>query len=143
MVVELIDAVDELNCMLGVAYGYADVKTRNLINETQAHLYMLHRHLTEKDVAIPVQTWIEVMQEDINDWEKNLPELTEYLKPRAYLRLCSAISRRAERLAASRISTPDVIVVNLDEVEYESVFQFLHKLTDWLFTLARKTDQLV
>lgn len=149
--IELLGEIDELNCMLGVAYGYADVRTRNLINETQAHLYMLGEFITVQ-TAIPMVTWIEVMDIDILDWNKELPALDGFIKPRAYLQLCKAICRRAARRASAynkmagfSVSTSNMSIEDKEEIytNLNLIEKFLNKLSDWLFILARRTDQMI
>ena len=81
-----------------------------------------------------IATDIELLENEIDTMEKNLPPMTHFVLPGghstvSHCHIAGCICRRAERLA-----------VHLDHNEAvpEIVIQYLNRLSDYLFVLARK-----
>lgn len=80
------------------------------------------KQVTEKDVKM-LEKWIDEMQKD-------LPELKNFILPTGPVHLCRAICRRAERRLVSFKYFP------------APMLKYLNRLSDYLFVLARRTDYL-
>ena len=132
--------VDELNSHLGW------VRSFDIQNSYQSDLLAIQKHLfnigsrLSVDAKSEVKELPQITEEDIlflenqiDEMEKNLPVLTEFILPGgsqavAACHISRSVARRAERL---------VTLLN-ESVAVESVImKYLNRLTDYLFVLAR------
>ncbi|MFV0531189.1 MAG: cob(I)yrinic acid a,c-diamide adenosyltransferase [Flavobacteriales bacterium] len=77
---------------------------------------------------------IEFLEKKIDLYEENLPSLTHFILPGGHqttskIHIARTVCRKAERIA--------VALSKIDEVRPELI-QYLNRLSDYLFTLARK-----
>ena len=83
------------------------------------------------------------LERDMDQWESDLPPLKNFILPGglgASAHVARTICRRAERLLVSLARVPGKIA-DPAGIEFKAV-QFLNRLSDWLFLLARKLNQL-
>ncbi len=138
-----VGTVDELNAVLGtvLAMGVEPVSAQ-AIQRVQGELFILGA-----DLATPAETeatWVQRVSEaqvtrlelDIDAWEADLLPLKQFILPGgsvsgALLHQARTVCRRAERWAVALHEAESLNPVAL---------QYLNRLSDWLFVLARKVN---
>lgn len=136
--VQAMGDIDELNSMLGLLLCENLQDTdRALLHNIQHELFNLGGELSLPGVALLKESALVSLDEAILGYQKNLPALKEFILPggsqaSSWAHVCRTVARRAER------ST-----VALSEQErYEGLgIQYLNRLSDVLFILARKFNQ--
>lgn len=137
--INAIGSVDELNSVIGlVISGNADEDSNALLTEIQHKLFNVggelslpgHALIEEKDV-----TWLENQLDRLNE---NLEPLKDFILPggtraASYCHLARSICRRAER---------DLITLGHQEDVSPVIMQYLNRLSDLLFVLARHINKL-
>lgn len=132
--------VDELNSILGLAVAFgeeADIQGR--LQRVQNELFQLG-----SDLATPLDAkaeWIvrmdnapiQRLEEEIDSLEQELEPLTNFILPggtacAAHLHQARTVCRRAERW---------LVALNENEKTNELSLQYLNRLSDWLFVIAR------
>jgi cob(I)alamin adenosyltransferase len=144
--VEAYGAVDELNSVLGVLTTQPGIEYfSTLILDIQKNLFVLGADLatpleSKTTYAIPRigKDDITILEKAIDAEEAHLPALEKFILPggselAANFHLARTVSRRAER-----------IVVGLAQTENIGAFdiQYLNRLSDLFFVLARRANQL-
>jgi cob(I)alamin adenosyltransferase len=132
-------SLDELNSALGAAsveedFGgrLADIQSQLLdLGSEIASLGRDERYLATLDGAVAV------MEAEIDEWESELPPLTNFVLPggtlaAAQLHVCRTMCRRAERELVDLRSSESTL--RADGVK------FLNRLSDWLFVAARQAN---
>ena len=132
--------IDELNSYIGLARDYTENDaTRMLLKEIQDRLFTIGSNLAsdpDKKMEVP-----DIKPEDITRLEKEidrmndaLPELKNFILPGGHpavstCHISRCVCRRAERL-----------VVALAQQEWVDpiIIQYLNRLSDYLFVLARQ-----
>jgi len=148
MRIESYGTVDELNSHIGLIRDQEmNLHYKNILIEIQDRLFTVGAILAtppEKEVLKNgtnrlknlgiVAIDIELLENEIDTMEKALPPMTHFVLPGghttvSYCHIARCVCRRAERLA-----------VHLDHNETvpEIVIQYLNRLSDYLFVLARK-----
>ncbi|MEO8606870.1 MAG: cob(I)yrinic acid a,c-diamide adenosyltransferase [Chloroflexota bacterium] len=138
--VEAYGTVDELNSVLGV------VRAQGPQAQTDTWLAQIQRQLFNlgADLATPLDSksdWVVRMDADTVLWLENLidemtgqlPELKHFILPggspaAAQLHVARTVCRRAERI---------VVALQEQKPVGEQVMNYLNRLSDFLFTLAR------
>ncbi len=138
--VEAYGTVDELNSVIGIARAHHPSRqTDTLLERIQNQLFHLGADLAtpmdaKADWIIRITAdnilWLE---QSIDEMTADLHELKQFILPGgsvvgAHLHLARTVARRAERCAV-RLSAQEAIG--------DYVIQYLNRLSDWLFTLAR------
>lgn len=137
--------VDELNSVIGIVSTYDTGYFKKLLEELQKSLFVLGA-----DLATPLEskTTYSIPRIDEDDVKKvevaidteelALPELKNFVLPggsalSAYFHLARTICRRAERE-----------VITLSQSEHIGTYdiQFLNRLSDLFFVLARRANQI-
>jgi cob(I)alamin adenosyltransferase len=138
--VEAYGTVDELNSILGVARAHQpDAHTDAWLAQVQRQLFNLGA-----DLATPLDAksdWVVRMDAETVLWLENaidemtaqLPELKHFILPggsaaAAQLHVARTVCRRAERL---------IVGLQTQEPIGDHVLNYLNRLSDFLFTLAR------
>jgi cob(I)alamin adenosyltransferase len=143
--IECYGTVDELNSFLGLVRDNAtDDHIRALLFEIQNRLFDLGANLAtdpEKKLSIPLlsESDIQLLENEIDGMEETLPPLKNFILPGgdtlvSYCHVARCVCRRAERL---------VVALNMEEQVPPLVLQYLNRLSDFLFVLARKLGQQV
>lgn len=133
-----IGSVDELNSAIGIVVSCNhDKDSNNLLTEIQHKLFNIggelslpgHALVEDKDV-----TWLENQLDELNE---NLQPLKDFILPggsltASYCHLARSICRRAER---------DLITLGHQEDISPVILQYLNRLSDLLFVLARHINK--
>ena len=143
--IEAIGDVDELNSVIGLIRAELnDRKIDQTLEKIQSSCFVIGAEVSSiraeksvRDQAIPEIGFedLKLIDEEIINLEKKLPELKNFILP-AGSRISSlffftrAICRRAERS-----------IVRLNEEKLQLTQQFLNRLSDLLFLLARQNNQ--
>jgi cob(I)alamin adenosyltransferase len=141
--IECYGTVDELNSFLGlVRDNAADGHIRELLFEIQNRLFDLGANLAtdpEKKLPIPLlsESDIKRLEDEIDEMEETLPPLKNFILPGgntvvSFCHVARCVCRRAERL---------VVSLDMEEEVAPLVLQYLNRLSDFLFVLARKLGQ--
>lgn len=150
--IEQLGVLDELNADLGVAI--TAIKKRDyLAQQIAADLKLLKtaqdnifffgsvvakslklNRLSASDFS--GQTTLE-LEEAIDDHTKNLPPLTNFILPGGSLPAAHLHRARVSCRRAERVLVDDLMA------EYPSIMQYLNRLSDYLFTLARVSNKLL
>lgn len=142
--IEAYGTVDETNAMLGLAVSRcADPELRDAILRVQTDLFSVG-----SDLATPLgvqsahivrvdESFVQRLESEVDAWEEALPALKTFILPggsesAATLHVARTICRRAER-AATALAKQEAI--------NPATQRYLNRLADWLFVLARITNQ--
>jgi cob(I)alamin adenosyltransferase len=140
--------VDELNSYIGLIRDQEmNVHYKNILIEIQDRLFTVgailatpvekevlkNGELRLKNLGI-VPTDIELLENEIDAMEETLPQMTHFVLPGghqtvSYCHIARCVCRRAERLA---------VHLSHNESVQEIAIQYLNRLSDYLFVLARK-----
>lgn len=140
--VETYGTVDELNAVLGLAATQiADSEILSILLRLQNELFEVGADIAtplERTDRIPRvrQDQIELLEAEIDRFEEELEPLTNFIlqggTPGAsYLHVARAVCRRAER---------HLVTLEREETLNPEVLQYLNRLSDHLFVVARLTN---
>jgi cob(I)alamin adenosyltransferase len=140
--IETYGTVDELNSWIGLVNDQLkDAEYKNLLKEIQDRLFTIGSSLatdSDKDVKMALPdlhaTDVALLENQIDFMTEQLPEMKSFVLPGGHVAVSSihiarCVCRRAERLAVG--------LRQLDVPVNELVIQYLNRLSDYLFTLAR------
>ena len=144
--IETYGTVDELNSWIGLINDQlADDTFKNELKEIQDRLFTIGSSLaTDAEKAPKMKlpdlhvTDIQFLEEKIDMMTAQLPPMKSFILPGGHVTVSSihitrCVCRRAERLAVN-MQQHDLFVE-------EKVIQYLNRLSDYLFTLARYAAQ--
>jgi cob(I)alamin adenosyltransferase len=142
---DTLGSIDELSSMLGVAYHVSSYKPE--IKEIQLDLQHIMSVIATRADDSRYHKLVHITAEDIErleGWEQRI--LKEcHIEPRfvlpgsestqegAYLDVCRSLTRRCERTVLKYID-------RYDRVDLDTVKQYLNRLSDLLFIMARSKD---
>jgi cob(I)alamin adenosyltransferase len=139
--VETYGEVDELSAAIGFARALgADPEVERQLIRVQDELLCVGADLatppgSKARMALPPveAAWAEELERTIDAWEKELPNLTEFLLPgasraSAALHLARTVCRRAERRA---------VALHRHSAVAPALLVYLNRLSDFLFVAAR------
>lgn len=132
--IEVIGAVDELNCAIGRVLVHDLRETiRDCLQEVQHKLFDLGGELSIPGYQAIREEDVARLEAVLNEFNAQLPPLKEFILPgggraAADCHMARAICRRAERR---------VVSLARDEEVGESVRVYLNRLSDLLFVLCR------
>ena|SRR3989338_614916 len=142
--IEAFGALDELNSVIGVTLCFVDDEQLcKTLTKIQHDLFQVGADLggTKLEVAMPRVTavHIEELESAIDGLEEKLKMPKAFILPggtqaSAFLHLCRAITRRAER---TLVSVQQVLIINPELIRY------LNRLSDFLYVLARQANKEV
>lgn len=140
--IESYGTVDELNSYLGMVRDMAnDVLINEWIHEVQDRLFTIGSVLAtnpDKEVKMKLPDVHEAdvifLEQKIDEMNESLPEMRSFILPGGNLAASTAhvarcVCRRAERIC--------VAMQQENEVVPELIIQYLNRLSDFLFVLAR------
>ena len=146
--IETYGTVDELNSWIGLINDLLnDGEFKNELKEIQDRLFTIGSSLATDAEKEPKMKLPDLHEGDINFLEKRIDEMTaqlpvmkSFILPGGHATVSSihivrCVCRRAERLA-----------VNMQQHELfieEKIIQYLNRLSDYLFTLARYAAQKI
>lgn len=138
--------VDELNAAIGLAVAAAEAhgELAGPLTRVQSELFDLGANLATPPEAdrhhIPpiTEDHVQRIEREIDSAEEHLPPLRTFILPAgseaaARLHLARAVCRRAERAA---------VTLHESEPIDQLLLQYLNRLADYLFVLARRANQL-
>jgi cob(I)alamin adenosyltransferase len=139
--VEAYGTVDEVNCFVGQAITELDPALfHDVLDDLEKIQHELFdcgsdlANVTEKRVLKLQKESIEYLEQKIDEYMKEAPELERFIlpggtKPSASIHIARTVTRRAERLVVKLLKT--------DPTTPEITLQFLNRLSDYFFALAR------
>ncbi|HEY9364621.1 MAG TPA: cob(I)yrinic acid a,c-diamide adenosyltransferase [Chitinophagaceae bacterium] len=146
--IEAYGTVDELNSYIGLCRDIlTDEKCRETLQEIQDRLFTMGSALACDPVKEPKMRLpdlqpadIELLEHEIDRMDKSLPVMKNFILPGGHhsistLHIARCVCRRAERCC-----------VRLEQESQEVepiIIQYLNRLSDYLFMLARYTGQLL
>lgn len=137
--------VDELNSVLGLCRRAVAEEIDTVLAQIQVELFNVGAELASNpdkplSAALPTidSASIERLEQAIDGWEAHLPALTNFIVPgggegAARLHLARTVARRAERQA---------VALAADGGVRAEVLQYLNRLSDAFFVMARRQNQL-
>ncbi len=132
--IQCLGEVDELNAMLGlVLAGLTDDQSQTLIQQIQHDLFDLGAELSQPGTYLLTQRYVELLEEQSERMNKDLPELKEFILPGgsellARIHLARTVSRRVER---------NLVALDDEEPLNSLALQYINRLSDLLFILGR------
>ncbi len=144
--IEAYGTVDELNSVLGVLRDHLeDEKSDHFLETVQNILFVIGSELAAAPghkMSLPQLTeeHIVYLENQMDEWEKGLPELKNFILPGGDLAASQAhvarcVCRRAERKAVA-LSVQLSGTAHADELDF-LIIRYLNRLSDALFVLAR------
>lgn len=141
--VDAYGTVDELNSFIGWLRDSAGVqRVRDGLSEIQHRLFTVGAHLAsdpEKHPPTPDLSAgdIEWLEKEIDQMDQGLPPLKNFILPGGHptvsvCHVCRTVCRRAERL---------VVALHENDPVDPLVLQYLNRLSDYFFMLARQLAQ--
>lgn len=146
--IESYGTVDELNAYIGLCKDVLkDKQCRDMLKKIQEDLFVIGAVLAcdpEKEIKMKLpditEKDIDLIETAIDRMESTLPVMKNFILPGgdpaiSYLHIARCICRRAERCC-----------VRLTEEQVEKhilILQYLNRLSDYLFVLARYTGHLL
>lgn len=133
--VEAYGTCDELTSFIGlVASKLKNNKDKKLLTSVQKDLYLIMALLAgDKKIKLELEEKIKSFENKIDEETKKLPTLTHFIIPDSteisgWFHVLRTVCRRSERR---------VVVLKIENWKLEIV-QYLNRLSDLFFTLARK-----
>jgi cob(I)alamin adenosyltransferase len=126
--------VDELNCHIGVLLCEAMPESvRSLLVEVQHQLFNLGGELSIPGFELLKPEAVIALDQALAQHNENLPQLQEFILPAgnraaSLAHVCRTVARRAERA---------VVALGNEEALKEAPRQYLNRLSDLMFVLAR------
>lgn len=138
--VDAYGTVDELNAYVGWLRDLVETPLlRQLLAQVQHRLFTVGAHLAadpQKQLTTPdlLPQDIEMLENEMDAMDANLPPLRNFILPGGHpavsvCHVCRTVCRRAERLVVALHATDTVEAV---------VLQYLNRLSDYFFLLARQ-----
>ena len=137
--IQCLGALDELTCQLGLVLAVAPDDLQETLRQIQNDLLDLGGELAspQRGKVLLQEGRVAAMEAEIQRMNRDLPPLKEFLLPgggevSARLHLARAVCRRAER---------EVVALLDEETGRRLWVQYLNRLSDLLFVLARYRQQ--
>jgi cob(I)alamin adenosyltransferase len=137
--IQCLGALDELSCHLGLVFSIAPEGLQKTIHHIQNDILNLGGELSspQQEKVLLQEERVTEIEAQIQRLNRDLPPLKEFLLPGgsevpARLHLARAVCRRAER---------EVVALLERETGRKLWVQYLNRLSDLLFVLARSQQQ--
>ena len=142
--IEAYGSVDELSSFIGYLRAYdIDENSKIVLFKIQKVLFSMGSLLALDENKYKLNldnikiSDIEFLENEIDAMNENLPKLTEFIIPggsktAGLSHVCRTVCRRCERLVVGLEKTEDVD---------NNIIQYLNRLSDYFFVLARKFDK--
>lgn len=142
--VDAYGTVDELNSFIGLLRdAVTDHHIQTMLETVQHRLFTVGAHLaSDPDKKLPTPDLLpedfSLLENDMDAMDAVLPPLRHFILPGghttvSFCHVCRTVCRRAERLVVALEQSGEPV----DAV----VLQYLNRLSDWFFMLARKLAQ--
>ena len=144
--IQVVGEIDELNACLGLARSTNDnLQINEVLQRIQHELFSLGAELgTPSDLHRKLdfqmaQQQVSQLEIDINTLESKLPPIRQFILPggtfsSSMLHLARTVCRRCERR---------VVTLSKDQPVSPEIFQYLNRLSDLLFVLARSANAVI
>jgi len=132
--IEAFGTVDELNSYIGVILAYKlPVAVAHCLQDVQHDLFDLGGELSLPDYVSISQSYVDRLEQQLDQFNANLPPLKEFILPAgglaaSHTHVARTICRRAERRV---YSLHKLTPVN------KHILHYLNRLSDLLFVIAR------
>jgi cob(I)alamin adenosyltransferase len=137
--VDAYGTVDELNSFIGLLHDSIELESiQDLLKQIQHRLFSVGSYLAADPAQKLPETDlepadIELLENSMDQMDNRLPELKNFILPGGYptvslCHVCRTVCRRAERL---------VVAVHQVDPVAAIVLQYLNRLSDYFFVLAR------
>lgn len=132
-VIETLGTIDELNSFLGLTEAFIkDPQIKKSLKEIQKNLLFIGSIVYGAKISFPAESLV-VLESACKVLEQQLPPLNHFILPggskkAGFLHVCRTLARKAER---------NLVGLKRRQME-EKVYQYLNRLSDYLFLLARK-----
>jgi len=141
--IEAYGTVDELNSFVGWLRDNIS-SHKNALLQIQQTLFLLESHLAwepgTKADHVPAfnDSEISFLEHEIDEMEKKLPPLTNFVIPGGHpdnslCHVCRTVSRRAERI---------IIALDQEQPVPDFILKYMNRLSDYFFVLARDISRL-
>lgn len=141
--IEAYGTLDELNSYIGLVRDcVTNDHLRTMLKEIQDRLFTIGAHLAsdpEKSMQVPdIELGdVEILEKEMDKMEESLPPLKNFILPGghttvSFCHIARCVCRRTERL---------VVELSQQEAVEAILLQYLNRLSDYLFVLARKLAQ--
>lgn len=141
--VEAYGSVDELNSFIGLLRDSTEDQTINdFLGQIQLRLFSVGAHLASDPAKSATAPDLEpgdigLLEYAMDEMDSRLPELKNFILPGGHplvslCHICRTVCRRAERM---------VVALHYHEPVDEMVLQYLNRLSDYFFMLARQLAQ--
>lgn len=130
--------IDELNSVIGIVLAQElELKIRDVLLNIQHTLFNLGGELSLPGHQLISQQHITYLENQLDTLNENLEPLKDFILPggtntAAYIHLARTVCRRAER---------ELITLNNKEEVSEYILQYVNRLSDFLFVLARHINK--
>ena len=138
--VEAYGITDEASCFIGLAIESMEkIEDRQFLSDIQMDLYSIMAYLSGASLSKQkLGTNISEMEKQIDSLDKSLPKLARFVLPQgseatARLHIARAIVRSAERRIVEYVEQQKG-----PSAEDSLILQYINRLSDFLFMLARK-----
>ena len=141
---EAYGTVDELNSHIGLLSAYVEDNTLDIVlTRIQSDLFVIGTHLATDQTKTPLypsailpEGEVKFLEAEIDNILSELPEKLGFVLPGGSVKasqahVCRTVSRRAERCA---------IRLAQDAKVSREILQFLNRLSDYFFVLAKKMN---
>jgi cob(I)alamin adenosyltransferase len=141
--IEVFGSLDELNSVIGVTLCFInDERLKNILLEIQNDLFQVGADIAGSQLEphpLPKvnEDYIHKLEKAIDEIESKLGIPNKFILPggtpsSAFLHLCRAVTRRAER---NLVSVKPILNLNPEVIKY------INRLSDFLFILARQANK--
>lgn len=131
-----IGTLDELNCYLGICANIAEsAEIKKYLKEIQINIFTINSILSGAKIQFGLSK-IRFLEQEIDKITEKLPKLTNFVIPSGseisvHLQYARALCRNAERR---------VVLLNELSSVNKNILMYVNRLSDFLFTLSRKTN---
>ena len=146
-IVDLYGLIDELNSFIGLLVSeMAIVEVQNFLEEIQRDLFTIGSFVAGKSTDLSdIGKRVKEIEARIDTMDKSLPPLRTFILPggsnhASLIHVARSVSRRVERKAVCILTVCDQHP-NIEKKHMEKVIQYLNRLSDFLFVLARFVNQ--
>lgn len=132
-----IGEVDELNSWVGVVRGQYDTKLslNHVLRDIQNNLLNIGGELAMPPVMLLTSEHVKTLERTIDILNLDLPPLTDFILPAGWTHVSRTVCRRTERALIALKNENSV-----EEIVNSCTIQYINRLSDFLFVLARYED---
>ncbi|MEI7578825.1 MAG: cob(I)yrinic acid a,c-diamide adenosyltransferase [bacterium] len=143
--IAVIGTLDELNSWLGLINSYLENSELNQIMQREQEIlfkigaYLMMDHaVAEKSDYLLSAAEVEILETEIDLWTSKLASLKNFILPGGTRAACDTFIARS---VCRRFEHELVALTDVEGVA-PAIMQYVNRLSDWLFTLARYLNQL-